>query len=79
MITSIKEFFSNTKVQFCVLITVIIFCIIQINYHRSNIKYIDEPCPVCYSNEVLDFGVDNTTGLTHGHCPDCGCDFYVNY
>lgn len=33
--------------------------------------YLDVPCPICNSNEVIDLGDDR------GVCPDCGCDFEV--
>ena len=33
--------------------------------------YLDVPCPICHSNEVIDLGDDR------GFCPDCDCNFEV--
>lgn len=79
MNTSIKSFFNNTKVQLIMLIGMIVIGTIVINNTRSKIKYLEQQCPRCDSYEVLDFGYDERMGGHQGHCPDCGCDFYVHY
>lgn len=78
MNTSIKSFFNNTKVQLIMFIGMVVIGFAMINSMRSKINYLDQLCPRCDSYEVLDFGYDERMGGQHGHCPDCGCDFYVH-
>jgi transcription elongation factor Elf1 len=39
--------------------------------------YIEDNCPLCGSNEVVNMG-DDCNG-TKAHCPDCGADFSISY
>lgn len=75
---SIKSFFNDTKVQLVILICLVVVGYIIVNEQRSNIRYIDEPCPRCGSCEVLDFGWDERMDGQHGHCPDCDYNFYLH-
>mgnify|MGYP002853350520 CR=1 FL=1 len=43
---------------------------------RSQITYIDTPCPVCGSDEVLDFGI-NHDGVQVAYCYDCSLYFTI--
>lgn len=74
----IKSIFSNIWVQCGMLAVVIIAGTIINNSLRSKINYIDYPCPICGSHDLLDFGWDETMNGHHGHCPDCGGDFYID-
>ena len=42
---------------------------------KAQVAYADTDCPVCGSNEVLDFG--ETDKGQHCHCYDCGQEFYL--
>lgn len=35
--------------------------------------YLDVPCPICQSNEVINLGDER------GVCPDCGCNFQTSF
>ena len=50
---------------------------IYINHLRSQVKYVDMPCPSCGSSEVLDFGLTDE-GDQRAHCFDCKQEFTIS-
>lgn len=72
-----KTSINSSAAMFTLLFVIIIAGICWINHLKSDIDYLDVECLRCGSVEVLDFGYDDHMGGQHGHCPDCGCDFYV--
>ena len=70
----------NKETVFIVLGVLLIASLTIYTHHlRSKIDYLDCNCPVCGSEEVVDFGEDhlNQSLGTKGHCFDCGTEFYV--
>lgn len=71
----IKE---ETKQNIIVIILIVLlaasliaFKTFQHNQCYDKGMYLDVPCPICHSNEVIDLGDDR------GFCPDCDCNFEV--
>lgn len=65
------------KIQITLLTVIITVGIIIINNVKSKVNYISEPCPICGSSEVLDYGYDNMKCQEHAHCVTCNRDFYI--
>ena len=66
------------KIQIVLLVTIITVGIVVINHNKSMVNYMNEPCPICGYDEVLDFGYDNINGQEHGHCTNCKKDFFID-
>lgn len=66
------------KIQITLFVIIITVGVIIINNTKSKVNYISEPCPICGSSEVLDFGYDNMNCQEHAHCVICNKDFYIN-
>lgn len=68
----------SLKIQITLLVVILTVGTIMINHFKSQVNYLDEPCPACGSSEVLDFGYDNMNCQEHGHCVTCNRDFYID-
>jgi transposase-like protein len=64
------------KKQLILLAVMIILGMVYVNSLKSEISYVDMPCPNCGSTEVLDFG-HNDEGDQKCHCSDCGLEFSI--
>lgn len=63
------------KKQLALLAALLILGTIWVRSIKAQVAYADTDCPVCGSNEVLDFG--ETDKGQHCHCYDCGQEFYL--
>lgn len=54
----------------------LLICASYVGHLRSQVKYVDVPCPTCGSCEVLDFGLDDE-GNQRAHCYDCKQNFTI--
>ena len=63
------------KKQLALLAALLILGTIWVRSIKAQVAYADTDCPVCGSNEVLDFG--ETDMGQHCHCYDCGQEFYL--
>jgi len=59
------------------LATAIIIGFLYVSHIRSQVKYVDMPCPSCGSSEVLDFGLTDE-GDQRAHCFDCKQEFTIS-
>lgn len=64
-------------IAICAMAATIIVCTLYVGHRRSQVKYVDVPCPTCGSCEVLDFG-HNDQGEQRAHCYDCKQDFTIS-
>lgn len=64
------------KKQLVLLAAMIVLGVIYVNNQKSQIDYVDMPCPNCEGVEVLNFGY-NDNGEQKCHCADCGLDFSI--
>jgi len=62
--------------QIIILTALITAGLLWIKSEKAKVNYADFACPVCGSEEVLDFG-DSARGQ-HYSCYDCKADFYIN-
>ena len=63
------------KKQLALLAALLILGTIWVRSIKAQVAYADTDCPVCGSNEVLDFG--ETDKGQHCHCYDCGQHVYL--
>lgn len=66
----------TTYLKLGLMILVLVAMVIYCNKQKSKVKYVNETCPVCFCDEILDFG-QNEYGQ-RCHCCDCGCEFTKN-
>lgn len=66
------------KIQIVLLVTIITVGIVVINHNKSMVNYLSEPCPICGSYDVLDYGYDNMKCQEHGFCTNCNKDFFID-
>lgn len=69
---------NSLKIQITLFVVILTVGTIIVNNLKSEVNYINEPCPACGSSEVLDFGYDNMNGQEHAHCVTCDRDFYID-
>lgn len=62
--------------QIVALLAAIVLGGVWIQHQKAQVDYVDDPCPVCGSNEVLDLGTDED-GRQHARCFDCKADYYI--
>ena len=60
-----------------VIVATIIIGFLYVSHIRSQVKYVDMPCPSCGSSEVLDFGLTDE-GDQRAHCFDCKQEFTIS-
>lgn len=63
------------NIQIIILCAVVLISAYFARTIRDSVPYIDTPCPVCGSNETLDYG-HNEEGEQRAYCSDC--DIYLN-
>ena len=59
------------------IVATIIIGFLYVSHIRSQVKYVDMPCPSCGSSEVLDFGLTDE-GDQRAHCFDCKQEFTIS-
>ncbi len=58
------------------ILAAIIIGSLYVSHIRSQVKYVEMPCPSCGSSEVLDFGLTDE-GDQRAYCFDCATDFTI--
>lgn len=71
-----KKFIKSDMSRLVLLAILIVFSIIWCNRLKSQVAYVDIDCPMCGSDEVLDFGTD-MNGWQKCHCADCKTEFTI--
>lgn len=57
-----------------VLVAAIIAGCMYLEELRAKVNYVDTPCPMCGSRQILDYGTD-IDGNQLAHCYDCRKEF----
>ena len=66
---------NKDKILLAVVIVVIALLIGWVQQIKAQVAYADFNCPVCGSDEVLDFGETDHHGR-HSQCFNCKAEFY---